>query len=128
MIKLYNKQTGELETVVSWNTATPYFVITKPITSEDSDVDVSDLFNVTHRRSTAIALGPFKDKKVARICAAVLGLLPMPWDDFSMAVSNQYKDPDPEQEKRFKALWISLPKEIHTWRKEVSEACMMGEL
>ena len=128
MIELYNKQTGELETVVSWNTATPYFVITKPITSKDSDVDVSDLFNVTHRRSTAIALGPFKDEKIARICAAVFGLLPMPWDDFSMAVSSEYRKPDPEQAKRFKAAWNALPKEIQAWRKAVSEACMFGEL
>jgi hypothetical protein len=123
MIEIYNRQTGEMQTVVSWPTATPHFVITKPLTET-----ASDMFIVTHAKSTAIALGPFYDIQVARICAAVLGLLPMPWDDFSMAVSSQYKAPDPAQVERFKAAWESIPEEIHAWRKEVNRACMYGEL
>jgi hypothetical protein len=128
MIELYNKQTSEMQTVTSWPTATPHFVITKPMSSTDSTIDVSGLFNVTHARSTAIALGPFYDLKIARVCAAVLGLLPMPWDEFSMAVSAEYRKHDPEQAKRFRTAWTSLPKEIHAWRKTVSDACMCGEL
>src|SRR5208282_2780858 len=128
MIELYNKRTGEMETVVSWPTATPHFVITKPLLSSDPDIDSSHLFIVTHTRSTAIALGPFHDDQVARKCAAVMGYLPIPWDDFSMAVSTQYKTPDPEQEKRFRTAWMSLPQEIRDWRREVNQACLYGEL
>lgn len=47
MIEIYNKLTGEMETVVSWTTATPHFVITKPLTVADPEIDVSDLFMVT---------------------------------------------------------------------------------
>jgi hypothetical protein len=122
MIEIYNKQTGELETVVSWPTATPHFVITKPLLSRDPTIDTSEFFMVTHVRSTAIALGPFRDEQVARLCAAVMGYLPMPWDDFSMAVSGQYKTPDPEQNARFRAAWKAIPEEIRAWHREVSQA------
>lgn len=128
MIEIYNKHTGEMETVVSWPTATPHFVITKPLRSTDPEIDTSDYFLVTHTRSTAIALGPFHDDQVARKCAAILGYLPIPWDDFSMAVSSQYKTPDPEQAEHFKNAWQSLPKEIHAWRQEIANACLDGDV
>ena len=128
MIELYNKQTAEMQTVESWATATQHFVITKPMPSVNTEIDVSDLFNVTHARSTAIALGPFYNLKVARVCAAVLGMLPIPWNEFSMAVSDQYHEPDPKQATRFKTAWNALPKEIHCWRKAIADACMYGEL
>lgn len=128
MIEIYNKKTGEMETVISWPTATPHFVITKPLTSADSASDTSEFFMVTHARSTAIAMGPFHDEHVARICAAVLGCLPMPWDEFSMAVSAQYKVPDPTQALRLKAAWNAIPDEIRAWHKEVNRLCVYGEL
>jgi hypothetical protein len=128
VIEIYNKITGEMQTVESWPTATAHFVITRPLPSTDPEIDTSDLFVVTHKRSTAIALGPFKDEQIARVCAAVMGSLPMPWDDFSMAVSDQYRKPDPMQAKRFGEAWKKLPPEIHKWRREVSDACMCGDL
>lgn len=126
-IELYNKSTGEMQTVECWKTATPHFVVTKPIVS-DPNVDVSEFFNVTHARSTALALGPFTDKRLASLCAAILGYLPMPWDDFSMAVSQQFKTPDPEQEKRFSAAWAAIPEEIKKWRKEMADWCLYSAL
>jgi hypothetical protein len=112
-----------MQSVKCWKTVTPHFVVTEPL----CDVD-EPLYNVTHVRSTALALGPFRDLAVASMCAAVIGLLPMPWDDFSMAVSTQFHTPDPDMEKRFRDAWMKLPKEIHVWRKAVSNACMVGEL
>jgi hypothetical protein len=126
MIELYNTKTGELSTVASWPTASPHFVITKPISNPD--IDTSEFFNVTHVRSTAIALGPFRDPDVARMCAVIMGSLPLPWDEFSMAVSRMYKQPDPKQMERFKEAWSKLPPEIHKWQKAVSDACLDGEL
>jgi len=128
MIEIYNKATCEMLTVESWPTVTPHFVITRPLPSTDPEIDTSDLFIVTHTRSTAIALGPFTDFKIARICAAVMGSLPMPWDDFSMAVCDTYRKPDPMQAKRFGAAWKKLPPEIHAWREALNDACMCGEI
>jgi hypothetical protein len=113
MIELYNKITGEMETVESWPTVTPHFVITRPMRSIDPEVDLSGLVNVTHARSTAIALGPFKNLQLARYCAAVMGSLPMPWDEFSRAVSEQYPQADTKQMERFKDAWLQMPTEIH---------------
>jgi hypothetical protein len=128
MIEIYNRATGEMVSVESWKTATPHFAITRPFPSTDSNIDVSDLFNVTHVRSTAIALGPFKDKKLAALCASIMGHLPVPWQDFTMAVSDQFSKPDPAQTKRFKAAWSKLPIEILAWRKAIADGCMMGDL
>ena len=127
-IELYNKITGEMETVEAWETATPHFVVTRPIRSTDPEIDLSDLFNVTHRRSTALALAGFHDKELASLCAAIMGYLPVPWNDFSMAVSDQFSKLDPEQAERFKKAWNALPREIHIWRKSVSDACMWGQM
>jgi hypothetical protein len=128
MIEIYNRATGEMVSVESWKTATPHFAITRPFPSTDPDIDVSDLFNVTHVRSTAIALGPFHDKRIASLCASIMGHLPVPWDDFTMAVSEQFSRPDPIQAARFKKAWTALPKEILAWRKSVADGCMMGDL
>lgn len=126
-LELYNKLTGELQTVKCWPTATPHFVVTQPLLSAESEINPDELFNVTHRNSTALALGPFRNFRLALLCAAVMGYLPVPWDDFSMAVSDQYKEPDPKQAERFKSAWNALPKEIHAWRREIADRCMFGE-
>lgn len=127
-IELYNKNTGEMEWVRCWETATPHFVITQPMVTEDPDFNLDDLYNVTHVRSTALAIGPFKSMYTASLCAAIMGYLPVPWQDFSPAVSNQFKEPDAELAARFKAAWSSLPLEIHKWIQAVAQSCALGEI
>jgi hypothetical protein len=126
-LELYNIKTRELESVEAWPTVTPYFMVTKPMASSDPDTDTSKYFSVTHVRSTALALGPFTDKRVAELCAAVLGYLPVPWDDFTMAVSEQFSRPDPEQAKRFAAAWSAIPQEIKEWRRIMHLSCPWPE-
>lgn len=127
-IEIYNKTTGNMQPVESWPTATRHFEITKPLRSPDETIDLGEFFIVTHVRSTAIALGPFRNVEVARLCAAIMGYLPMPWDDFPMTVCEEYREADAAQAERFKAAWAALPDEIRKWRQEVNNACAMGEL